>query len=276
LCELGGASRSDVHWEQEMKYLPRNALIWIVLAGLALGLLAWKFSVDYAHKQSGDETPTAGATAEPVIIAGFRSAMFGADETAVRAAIAKDFSGGPTITKAESPTEKTTLLAIRAKDVIPDSGIAEIVYILGYKTKGLIQVNLLWGTQVTPDVTPAQLGATAQILKQYFMGRGFVPSTVVHDKKMPTGAIVVFAGADAEGRIVRLMYQEALVEPAKPASPVNPQTDAKTGKPAAAAKEDKTAAVAEPVAPRKVVALRLSYIADSKDPDIYKIDKGKF
>ncbi|HEX7776959.1 MAG TPA: hypothetical protein VF449_10580 [Parvibaculum sp.] len=259
-----------------MKYLPRNTLIWIVAAGLALGLLAWKFSVDYAHKQAAGEAPAAGAMAEPVIISGFRSATFGDDETAVRAAIAKDFSGGPTITKAESATEKTTLLAIRAKDVIPDSGIAEIVYILGYKSKGLIQVNLLWGTQVTPDVTDAQLGATAQILKQYFMGRGFVPSTIVHDKKMPTGAIVVFSGADAEGRLVRLMYQEALIEAAPPASAVNPQTDPKTGKPAAVAKNAKAASPAEKIAPRRVAALRLSYIVDVKNPDIFKIDKGQF
>ncbi len=253
-----------------MKYLPRNSLIWVVLAGFILGLIAWKFSVDYAHKQSGSEEPAATASA-PVIISGFRSATFGADETAVRAAIAKDFSGGPTITKAESPTEKTVLLAIRAKDVIPDSGIAEIVYILGHTSKGLIQVNLLWGTQVTPDVTPAQLGATAAILKQYFMGRGFVPSTVVHDKKMPTGAIVVFSGADAEGRIVRLMYQEALVEPAK-AAPINSQTDPKTGKPEASAKAENAQPDAAQSAPRKVVALRLSYIADVKNPDIFKIE----
>lgn len=246
-----------------MKYLPRNALIWVVFAGLILGLFAWKLSVNYANSHRSDEAST---TASPVIIAGFRSATFGMDEAGVRAAIAKDFSGNPTITKAESPTEKTTLLAIRAKDVIPDSGISEIAYILGYKSKALIQVNILWGTQVTPEVTPAQLGPTAAILKQYFMGRGFAPSSVVHDKKLPTGAVVVFQGADAEGRLVRLMYQEVAVEPAKP----DAKADAKPGTKAAA----KPAAPEQ--APRKVAALRLSYIADPKAPDIYKIDKGQF
>lgn len=257
-----------------MKYLPRNTLIWIVLAGVALGLLAWKFSVDYSQKLQTGAGATAANGIEPVIVSGFRSAMFGSDEAAVRAAIAKDFTGNPTITKAESPTEKTDLLAIRAKDVIPDSGVAEIVYILGYKSKTLIQVNLLWGTQVTPDVTPAQLASTAAILRQYFMGRGFVPSTVEHDKKLPTGAIVVFSGADAQGRLVRLMYQEALVEPAKPA---DAKSDAKTGKPEASGKDaKKPAADAALAASRKIVVLRLSYIVDPKNPDIFKVEKGQF
>jgi hypothetical protein len=239
-----------------MNIIARFGLIWMVVAGLAFGLVAWKAADHYASRVSGhgSAAPAAAANVEPVIIAGFRTAMFGDDEAAVRAAIARDFGKDTKIVTGASPTEKTELLAIHAKDVIPGSGLAEIVYIFGFKTKALIQVNIVWGSLVSPDVSVEQLGTTAAILKQYFMGRGFAPASVVHDKSLPSGALVVFSGADAGGRVVRLMYQEAVV-------------DTKDTKP-------ETKSEKKPV--RKIIALRLSYIKDATTPDIYTIEKGQF
>ena len=72
---------------------------------------------------------TAGAQAAQV--EGFRSAKFGADEKAVRAAIKADFGIEAKSVRTEvNPLEKTTALLIEMPDLEP-GGKAQIAYILG-------------------------------------------------------------------------------------------------------------------------------------------------
>ncbi|MCE9648526.1 MAG: hypothetical protein K8R18_02775 [Parvibaculum sp.] len=255
--------------------VPRRGLVWGALGLLVFALLAWKLGVDYVAARQAES-----GGKEPFSVTGFRSANFGDDETAVRAAIAKDFNlEGDAVRVVESPLEKTGLLAVRVRDVIPDSGDAEIVYILGYKSKQLIQVNIVWGTRITPGIQPARIGATATTLGNYFAAQGFVPTSVTINEKLPTGAVRVFAGEDTQGRKVDLLYQEALLKPKPDAD--KPDADKpqagkaeKTGKPAEKKAAAAPAASAEPA--QKLVALRLSYIKDVVEPDIYKIEKGQF
>jgi len=233
--------------------------LWAALGLVVLGLLVWKLGIDWARAvrtERGD-----------VAVTGFRSAHFGDAEEAVRAAIEKDFPGAE-VQSAESPVERTKLLVIRAKDILPGSGNAQVIYVLGYRSKALIQVNVFWGTQLTPDITPRALGITAALLKQHFAAQDFVAESVVQDKKLATGAVLVFSGSDAAGHLVRLLYQEADV-PAKPVEQ-KPSSVAKTDK------EKKDAAVASVEPKRKVAALRLSYVKDPKNPDIFKVEDGAF
>ena len=51
-----------------------------------------------------------------------------------------------------------------SRDIIPDSGIAVVGYIFGYKHKQLIQVNIVWGAENMASTTPENLVATANIL----------------------------------------------------------------------------------------------------------------
>lgn len=242
-----------------------------LLGVLVVGFLIWKFAASGAV-----EAPAVSAVQEPYIVTGFRSAQFGADEDGVRAAIAKDFGlSGDTVKTGTSPVEKTRLLAVRVKDVLPESGDAEVVYILGHKSKALIQVNIIWGSQLTPNVTASTLGITATVLKQYFAKQAFVPDSVKSGVKLPNGALLVFSALDTQGHLVNLVFQEALLKPAEEAKSGEPAKPTAKGKGKA---KDDAAATAETAAtaPKKLVALRLSYIKDVRQPDIFKVEKGQF
>src|SRR5579883_2367297 len=110
------------------------------------------------------------ADVKPYEVEGFRSAKFGMDEAQVKRAIATDFGvKESTITREVNPVDRTTVLSITAKDVLPDIAIARIHYILGYNQKKLFQVVLTWGagTSETAANNTTVLGG-AQELLNYF------------------------------------------------------------------------------------------------------------
>jgi len=87
-------------------------------------------------------------------VIGFRGAKFGMDEKAVRNAIKADFGIDQSGIEVETnPIEKTTALVIKVEDIVPDSGPCQVVYILGYKARKLIQVNIAWGAPLDPKAT---------------------------------------------------------------------------------------------------------------------------
>tara|TARA_R110000868_G_scaffold54857_2_gene170998 strand:- start:6025 stop:6801 length:777 start_codon:yes stop_codon:yes gene_type:complete len=250
--------------------IPRGARIAGVIALLVVAGLATKMGLDFVELQENGQaistrvaTPGAGDAAveprTPVVIAGFRSARFGDDAAAVRKAIETDFGvASDKITEGASQLEKTKLLAIRVKDIVPESGIGEVVYILGYTSKKLIQVNVVWSSQLSPDFTPQQFGATATILGNYFARQGFDPKTISVNQRLPNGVVRVFNGKDLEGHLVTLVFQEGELK-------VTPDEKASE------AEKEKAAA-----ATRKVAAVRLSYVENAENPDVLKIEKGKF
>ena len=73
-------------------------------------------------------------------IKGFRSARFGMKERDVYKAISKDFKISKNNIKREThPIEKTTTLLISVPELLEIGGKAKVFYILGYKSKKLIQ-----------------------------------------------------------------------------------------------------------------------------------------
>ena len=232
----------------------------IVAASLCFiaGIGAWKSGVLNSEPADAAET-TQAATANKADgragaeVDGFRSAKFGDSEDAVRKAIAKDFNkSGDDIKAVVNPVQRTTALIVRAKDLIPDTGEARITYILGYKSKALIQVNVLWGTAVTPDASEVAIARTALILKNYFNSQGYDPKHTVHDRPMKNG-VLVFQSTDNEKRLVRLLYIDVPIK----------KKDAK------AASDDKSTK-------KSAYALSLNYIADPAHPDILTIKPGSF
>ncbi|MCE9648447.1 MAG: hypothetical protein K8R18_02375 [Parvibaculum sp.] len=180
-------------------------------------------------------------------VEGFRTARFGDDEKAVRAAIATDFGKmGEAVKIVDNPVERTRVLVVRAPNLFADAGEAEIGYVIGYKSKALIQVNLLWGTPLTPAVTRAQLNAVAATLMRYFGGQGFAPQSVTRNRPLGKNGVLVFQGSDARGHMVQLVRRSE--------APALDKADA--------------------AAPR--MTLRLAYIADAKTPDIFRIADGAF
>lgn len=235
----------------------QRGLIVAVSLCLIAGFGAWKSGVLNSEPADAAEPAQAAATKADARtgaeVDGFRSAKFGDSEDAVRKAIAKDFDKSDDDIKAVvNPVQRTKALIVRVKDLIPDTGEARITYILGYKSQALIQVNVLWGTAVTPDVTEVAIARTALILKNYFNGRGYDPKRTVHDRRLKNG-VLVFQSTDSEKRLVRLLYIDVPLK----------QKDAK------AASDDKSK-------PKSAYALSLNYIADPANPDILKIKPGSF
>ena len=218
----------------------RRGQIWnLVGAGLAV-LLGSVFSGG-ANAAEPPAPPAAAVTT----VTGFRGANFATLEPAVRAAIAKDFPAqAGAVVRETNPVEQTTVLAITVEDLVPDSGPARITYILGYKSKGLIQVNVDWGA-VDGQSTAVSVVNTARILGAYLKGAGYKPDTVVTDAALPDGSIMVFRGSDDKGHmtVLQLLGRSEKTEKGSNFLPK---------------------------------ALHLAYIADPQHPDVFRLDKGKF
>jgi len=200
---------------------------------------------------AGAAEPVPQATdkpAEPAVVDGFRSARFGMSEDQVRQAIQKDFPAVAQKLKAGThPTEKTTVLTLTVTDLLPNSGPARLDYVLGYKSKKLVQVSVGWASEHTAASDEAVV-ATANTLREYFAAQGWKPETVVANRQVSEHAITVFKAVDQQGRAVYLRLNGAAAN---------------------APKNDK--------APRPPpLTLDLSYIADPANPDVFTIAKGQF
>ena len=79
-------------------------------------------------------------------IEGFRSAKFGMKEKDIYRAITKDFkiSKGK-VRRSSHSLAKTTNLEITVPKLLGVGGTAKIGYIMGFKSKRLMQVNVVWG-----------------------------------------------------------------------------------------------------------------------------------
>jgi len=195
---------------------------------------------------------------EASTIAGFRSATFGMNEADLRKAIAKDFNVKPQDIKAEThPAEKTKLLSVSVRDLLPDTGPALVIYHLGYKAKTLIQVNVVWGRPVQPEPDPQRLVATANMLRNYFTAQKFRPEGRVVNAPVD-GGIIAFRGFDSTKRMVLLMLNAQPVRPTAQPSP------------------DEPTAQGQKESPLKSLSLQLSYVLNPEKPDVFTIEKGQF
>jgi hypothetical protein len=200
-----------------------------------------------AKDQLGKDQPSPSA-GPPAQIEGFRLARFGMSEEQVRQAIRKDFPGAAKLTVAVHPSEKTTVLSLSVTDLLPHTGNAHISYILGYRSKKLTQVNIVW----TSDGTAAgdeTVVAIANSLRDYFASENFKPDSIVANHQMAANTILVFRGSDEQKRTVLLLL---------------------TGVAASARSEEKKAPKPPPL------MLELSYIEDAAHPDVFRIGKGQF
>jgi hypothetical protein len=193
----------------------------------------------------------APALAQSAQVEGFRSARFDMTEEQVRHAIAADFkTPAAQILKQVNKVDRTTILSIKVNELLPESGIAQVNYKLGFKTKKLIQVDVIWTAAIDAKVTPAALSAVLINMRQYLQERGFEKEKTVLNATTPQpNILLVFRGEDEKGRMVALLGQFKL--------------DPK-------AEKDKQLKTDEPQ------AVILSYVLNAKNPDIYKIEKGKF
>jgi hypothetical protein len=65
------------------------------------------------------------------------------------------------------PSEKTTVLSLSVTDLLPHTGNARISYILGYRSKKLAQINIVWTSDGT-DAGDETVVGIANSLRDYF------------------------------------------------------------------------------------------------------------
>ena len=187
-------------------------------------------------------------------VTGFRDARFGMTEQEVRAVAVKSFGiKDADIKSAPNPTEGTAGLSVRLPSLDPGPGPATITYIFGYKTKRLIQVNVLWGedTSNLPADANAIIGAGTR-LARYFEGFTWRKDATRFGIPVGDNTVALFAGEDEKKGALRVLVDGIKYQ----------KQDG-----------DKTTTSPEPKGPPKLV---INYIADRENPDVATIEPGKF
>ena len=214
---------------------------------LTLILSFWLISVGNVYSAQGRVIPVAEAGSAKKKVAniyGLRSASFGMTENEVRRAISVDFPKHADKTKKEiHPLEKTTILTLSVSEFLRGSGEATVMYILGFKTKKLSQINVTWRRESNQE-NIRELLALLFSLQDHFSGREFPPEDLIINAAIPGGGVLAFRGIDAKGRMVMV-------------GGFGLTTTKKKGE------ESK-----KPVRPLEVFVY---YFQSPKDPDIFKI-----
>jgi hypothetical protein len=181
-----------------------------------------------------------------IVVEGFRSSRFGMNEADVRAAIAKDFGVKPEAIKTQdNPAELTHSLVVTVADLLTNGGASEVSYVLGYKSKSLIQVGVSWSKTTDAALTPERLFSNANILRAHFLNEGFKPDTIAVNTPV-NGGLLMFRASDAKDHTVMLLLQGTFETKDN-----NQRTLTPTG-------------------------LLLFYVADAKSPDVFKLPPGQF
>ena len=186
-----------------------------------------------------------GASQKWAIVNGFRSAHFGMTEFDLKQAIKDDFGiEKHQISRNVHPNEKTVTLGIEVEKLLPESGTAKVFYILGYKSKRLIHINIIWGRPVNQSPDAQAIVATANQLRNHFAQKKYQKEGFALNAQVGEGIILVFQGKDRKGRAARLLLS-------------NPKVG-----------EDEKAG--------KNITLTLSYIEKPSDPDVFRIKENEF
>lgn len=187
-------------------------------------------------------------------VTGFRDARFGMTEQDVRAVITKSLGVKPgDIAGSTNPVEGTTVLTARVAALDPVSSPAQIAYIFGYATKKLIQVNVIWGDDNSKDpAAPDALITAGSRLERYFAGFTWRKDAARAGIPVGENTVVLFSGEDDKKGAVRLIADGVRYQMQRDGN--------QTTSP-------------EPKGPPKLI---INYIADRENPDIAKIEKGKF
>ena len=178
-------------------------------------------------------------------IDGFRSAKFGMRIDEVKQAILRDFGiSDSKIDAISHPTEQTQSLGISIDKLLPQSGKSRAVYVFGYKSKRLMQVNILMGHPVDTDITPQQVVDSGNMLGNHFFKKRYQEDGLVAHARLNDGSVLIFRGKDQTGRMALLRLS-------------NPQ-------PNEGNKEDLK------------ITLTLSYIEKPEQPDAFQLKEDDF
>ena len=128
-------------------------------AALAIAMVLARMACRAPRRHEDDPIGAATGPSRRAARAGSgRGVPFGAwgmTEAQVKAAILKDFNiAADKVQTEENSSERTTVLSITVNELLEGAGKARVSYILGYSSKKLIQVNVVWGTSIDPQAKP--------------------------------------------------------------------------------------------------------------------------
>jgi hypothetical protein len=155
------------------------------------------------------KTPSQAATAKSekslANIDGFRSAKFGMGRAEVTKAIFQDFGiMSSKISIVTHPIEKTQSLVITVGQLLPRSGKSRVVYLFGYRSNKLMQVNIFFGHGIDKTVAPQQVVDLGNILGNHFFKKRYLEDGLVAHARLNDGSILIFRGKDQKGRMALL------------------------------------------------------------------------
>jgi hypothetical protein len=176
-------------------------------------------------------------------IKGFRSAKFGMDEKSVYRAIAKDFNLAKSkVVIVKDGITQTSSLTISVPNLFSTGGTAKIGYVLGYKSKGLITVNVLWGVGAAEKINGQSVINTANLLRGHFLKKRYLKNKLAVNGKISNNQTIIFRGQDQKKRMVVVLLTTGTM-------PKGGNTVESLNK----------------------VSLLLSYVKDAENPDVRKI-----
>jgi hypothetical protein len=180
-------------------------------------------------------------------IRGFRGAEFGMTESQLRATIPSNLGvSASAIHASENPVQKTAVITVKAPNLLPDGGAADVSYVFGYRSHKLIEINILWSKATDPKITLAQLEHNGVELQTYFRGEGFPPDRTAANLAVP-GGLLLFRTNDKAGHAIVLVLAGTVTKDAK---------------------SDKATLVP--------TSLSLAYAANPEHPDVFELKHGSF
>ena len=181
---------------------------------------------------------------------GYRSAHLGMDEAAVLKAIEADFAISPdSVERSANAVEKTTSLTVTVSDLVDFTGRTEIAYIFGYRTKKLIQVNLMWRVRSKFVGATRRLKWAARAMANRFALWGLTRTEIGPNTKTKDGATLLFRSQAESGMIASI----SLKVPSEDKASLSVSLSADEG-----------------------YWLRVAFIENTGAPDIFKIEPGQF
>ena len=206
-----------------------------------------------AAKPAAAPAATAAAPAPVYTVKGFRGAVFGMDEAAIRAAAARDFGVAPeALTRQTSPVDGTTSLSLELPKLEPGPGPATVQYVLGARSGTLMHVNVVWTTAETAGAEQReQIVAAGLQLTRYYRSHSWAPRKALAEMPAGPNSVVAFAGQDTAGGIVEVRLDGVVFS-----RPV----------------DGKVVKSPPPAGPAR---LRIAY-SKSSNPDVATIERGAF
>jgi hypothetical protein len=253
-------------WDVMKAAIARDSVAFILIISAILGLGPASAAQERSPPAKPSATAPAPAATAPAAkptppprgyaVDGFRSAKFGMDEAAVRKAIVADLKvKAEAIRSEENQLQRTSALVVEVSALEPGPGKALVSYIFGHRSKKLSQINVLWGVSAKGvDANHGRdIAQTAAQLADYFRGFAWRDNGLVHDVVLPPNTLIVLRGEDRATGAVELVLGNVAFR-----------------------RDDATGGDSATVPPQGPAFLRLSYIQNRDEPDIYKIKDGQF